>query len=164
MIAKISLKYGLFLGVSVVICTQALTWLGLGLTNWFVLFTFLCVIIFSYLGVKELKLSSGGQISFGKAALSVVIIILLSRMIFQIYMFVYTQYIDPDWVNTVIESWTETLQEANTPADKIEKQMTAFRKSYEPLSMFTIQLINYGLPQIVIGIVAALPLVLKKKK
>jgi hypothetical protein len=78
-------------------------------------------------------------------------------------MFIYTQYIDPDWVNTVAESWTKTLQEANTPAEKIDKQINAFRKSYEPLSMFTIQLINYGLPQFVIGVIVSIPFVLHKK-
>jgi len=164
MIVKTSIKWGIFLGLAVVIGTQILTWAGLGLTNWFVLLTFFCVILFIIFCLREIKSSLSGKISFGKAVLAVVILVLISRIIFQLYMFIYTQYIDPDWVNTVAESWTKTLQEANTPAEKIDKQINAFRKSYEPLSMFTIQLINYGLPQFVIGIIVSIPFVFRKKK
>jgi hypothetical protein len=43
---KSILKWGLFLGISISFGTQILTWFGLGITNWFVLLTYVLVIIF----------------------------------------------------------------------------------------------------------------------
>ena len=52
---KTILKWGLLLGASVALGTQILTWLGLGLTNWFLVLTYLLVVVFSILCLIELK-------------------------------------------------------------------------------------------------------------
>jgi hypothetical protein len=161
---KTILKWGLFLGVSIVLGTQILTWLGLGLTNWFVLLTFILVIGFSIVSLIELRNREDLKINFINTILVIIGIILISRLIFQIYMFLYTRYIDPFWIDTVSETWTISLQESNVAANKIEQQINSFRKSYETLPMFTSSLISYAVPQFIIGIIVSVIFVFANKK
>lgn len=161
---KSNIKWGLILGIAVVAGTQILTWAGLGLSNWFVGLTYILVVLIVGLGLRELKIIRDGKLKFPAAALAVVIIILISRIIFQLYMFIYTQYIDPEWVNAVADTWTDSMTNANISVDIIAKRIAGFRKSYEPLSMFTIQIINFGLPQIVLGLIVSIFFISRKKK
>lgn len=161
---KTILKWGLFLGVSIVLGTQLLTWLGLGLTNWFVLLTYILVIGFSILSLIELRSREDIKLNFLNAILFIIGIILISRLIFQTYMFLYTRYIDPSWIDTVSETWTISLQESNVATNKIEQQISSFRKSYETLPMFTSSLISYSVPQFIIGIIVSTIFVFANKK
>jgi hypothetical protein len=164
MIARTSIKWGVFLGAALVIGTQILTWAGLGLTNWFVLLTYFLVIVFMALNFKELKVQLDGVLTFPNVLISIVLIVLISRLIFQIYMFVYTNYVDPNWVNTVAEYWTEKMRADNLTPEQIDQQIDLFRKAYVPLNMFTSELIFLGLPQMFLGMVTALFFMFKKKK
>lgn len=78
------------------------------------------------------------------------------RYVFQSYMFVYINYIDPQWVDTVAERWTQMLKDADISDEQISKRITIFRKAWEPLSMFTTELILYGIPQFVLGMIVSL--------
>ncbi|WP_297691167.1 DUF4199 domain-containing protein [uncultured Eudoraea sp.] len=161
---KTILKWGILLGVSVALGTQILTWLGLGLTNWFVLLTYILVIVFSILSLTELRNRKEIKLNFLNAILVIIGIVLISRLIFQTYMFIYTRYLDPSWVDTVSKTWTISLQESNVAANEIEQQINSFRKSYEILPMFTSSLISYAIPQFVIGIIVSIIFVFTNKK
>ncbi len=161
---KSSIKWGFILGIAVVAGTQILTWAGLGLSNWFVALTYLLVVLIVGLGLKDLKIRLGGKLKFPTAALAVLIIILISRIIFQLYMFIYTQYIDPDWVNAVAATWTDSMTNANISSELVADRIDAFRKSYEPLSMFTVQIINFGIPQIILGLIVSIFFISRNKK
>lgn len=160
---KTILKQGLLLGISVALGTQILTWLGLGLTNWFLVLTYLLVVVFSIICLIELKKSGAIKLNLLNAILIVLAIILISRLIFQTYMFLYTRYLDPSWMDTVSETWTISLQESNVSADQIDRQINSFRKSYEVLPMFTSSLISYAVPQFIIGIIVSAVFVLTHK-
>ena len=164
MLLQRSIKWGIYLGLIVVVGTQILTWLGLGLTNWFVGLTYLAVIVCIALGLKEFKKSLEGKIPFGKAILFVLLTILISRIIFQFYMFIYVNYIDPNWIEMVAESWTKTMQEANVTADLINKRIDSFRQAYKPIYMFTISLIQYAIPQFILGFIVSLFYIIKLKR
>ena len=70
-------------------------------------------------------------------------------------------YIDPEWVERVAELWTNMMQEDGLTSEKINPQITAFRKAYEPLQMFTVELVKYGFPQFILGLVSSLFLVFR---
>lgn len=162
---KTIIKWGLIFGASLAIGTQILTWLGLGLTNWFVLLTYVLVIVFSILGLIDLKKWNGTKMNFMNAALLIFGIVIVSRLFFQTYMFIYTRYIDPSWVETVAKTWTISLQESQVDPNIIKQQIEGFRKSYETLPMFTSFLILYAIPQFVLGlVVSTLFLLFNKKK
>ncbi|NNK87744.1 MAG: DUF4199 domain-containing protein [Flavobacteriaceae bacterium] len=164
MATKTIIKWGLLLGIAVALGTQILTWFGLGLTNWFILLTYILVIAFVILGLIDLKKQEEFKFNFLNAALIVIGIIILSRLIFQTYMFVYTRYIDPSWVETVAETWTISLQETNVAADVIESQISNFRKSYETLPMYTSSLIFLAIPQFIIGLIISVIFVIINKR
>ncbi len=152
MLLKTSIKWGLLLGLALAVTTQLLTWLGLGLTNWFVVVTYLLAILFIYLVLRTLN-QEQGKLTFLHAALAVVVLIFISRLIFQSYMFIYIHYIDPSWVDTVAATWAKSMQEAGLSPDTIAQQINSFRKLNEPSSMFTIGLILYAIPQLFIGLI-----------
>lgn len=164
MVLQRSIKWGIYLGLVVVAGTQILTWLGLGLTNWFVGLTYVAVIICIALGLRAFKKSLGSKIPFGKAILFVLLTILISRIIFQLYMFIYVNYLDPNWIEMVAESWTKTMQEASVAEEVINKRIDRFRQAYEPISMFTITLIQYAIPQFILGFIVSLFYVIKLKR
>lgn len=156
MILKISLKWGLSLGIAVSIATQILTWLGFGLTNWFIFVSIILTVIAIALASNEVQVENQGKLPFLNALTLVIVSVLIARFIFQIYMFVYTRYIDPSWIDTVAESWTVMLQEAGTTAEQIDVQIQSFRKAYEFVPMFTSALVLYGIPQFFWGFITAL--------
>ncbi len=164
MLPKTSLKWGIVLGLAIVVGTQVLTWLGLGLSIWFPVVTYLSVIVFVASGLRDLKIRQAGKLTFLNAGLAVLIIILISRLIFQIYMFVYINYVDPNWVNTVAESWTQRMQDADIPADRIEQRISSFRNAWRPVNVFTVELLMYAIPQIVLGWMVSLLFVFRKQK
>jgi len=151
---KTIIKWGIILGVAVSLGTQILTWLGLGLTNWFLLLTYVLLIMVLILAFKEIKLQHEGKIGFGKVLLWVLGIIVIGRLIFQLYMFIYTRYLDPEWVDSVAETWETALTASSYSPEQIETQLSNFRKSYETVPMFTTALLSYAIPQFVIGLIA----------
>lgn len=160
---KTIIKWGLLFGASVALGTQILTWVGLGLTNWFLVLTYLLVVVFSILCLIELKKSGEIKLNLLKAILIILGIILISRLIFQTYMFIYTRYLDPSWVDTVSQTWAISLKESNVAPDQIDRQINGFRKSYEVLPMFTSSLISYAVPQFIIGIITSTVFVFTNK-
>ena len=164
MLVKNSILWGVYLGIALALGTQLLTWAGLGLTNWFVLLTYILVILFTAISLGKLKKADNGKLSFGKAALSVFIIILISRIIFQFYMFIYVNYIDPEWLDKVAEIWTQSMQESKLSSEEIEKNIARFRQSYQTSAMFTLEIFRYGASQFILGILVSLFFVLRLRR
>ncbi len=162
MIMPHGLKSGLGLGLSISLSTQVLTWLGLGLTNWYAITMNLLVIVFVVYGVRLLWLKNGKSISFLKVVLTVLIIVIISRYVFQLYMFVYTQYIEPEWVEEVSVFWANSLAEQGNSVNTIDNTIKAFKSSYKPINMFTIEIIRYGFFQFILGVLVSLYFVFKK--
>lgn len=153
---------GILLGLSVSLGTQILTWLGLGLTNWFVLLTYVLVLVFVIITLRKQWINQSNSLPFTRVLVGVIIIVLVSRYVFQFYMYCYINYIDPNWVNDVSVYWTQMLQEKNTPPEEIKANIDAFQKAYQPFRMFTVEIILYGFSQFILGLLASLYFVFKK--
>lgn len=163
MVLRNTIKWGIILGIAVSLSTQILTWLGLGLTNWFVIMSIILTVVFIALVSKNVQSVNGGNLSFINAIFIVIVLVLIARIIFQIYMFIYTRYIDPLWVDTVSDSWTTTLQNSGVNAEQINAQIQSFRKSYETIPMFTSTLVLYAIPQFILGFITSMFFVLDVK-
>ncbi len=157
------IRLGILLGLSISFGTQCLTWFGLGLTNWFVFLTYILLISFIVYAQRKHWLESETSISIIQALITIIIIVIISRYVFQLYMYIYITFADPNWVNTVVEYWTKTLRESNTSQEKINTLIEDFKNSYQPLQMFTRQIVKFGFGQIIIGIIASLYFVIKNK-
>jgi hypothetical protein len=164
MYVKAALKWGAYLGLAQVVGTQILTWLGLGTSNWFPILMNVLVIFFISILLKGIKSAEGGKLAFIKALIPIVIAIVTAFYIFQLYMFIYVNYIDPQWIENTSAAWTQTMTDNGVDQVDIDKRINFFKNSYKPLSMFTIQIINYGVPQIILGSIVSLFFVFSRKK
>jgi len=157
-----SLKWGVILGFILVLVTQILTWLGKGTSNWFIILTYFSVVVVSVLCLSALKSKNKGDLKFLYAALGMFILIIVSRYIFQLYMFVYVNYIDPEWIVNTSRQWVALLQTQGISENIIEGRINAFHDSFDILYMFTIEIIKYGPPQFILGMILSLYFVFKK--
>ncbi len=162
MIYRFSIKYGLALGLVTALATQVLTWAGLGLTQWFIVATFVLVAIFSVLSSKQLKIRLGGRLTFRQALAHIIVLILVGRLVFQAYMFLYTRYIDPSWIDEVSRTWSETMEASGMARERAEMVIERFEQSYKAVNMFTTTLIQYAVPQVILGLLLSLYFVFRK--
>jgi hypothetical protein len=148
------LLWGLGLGAAVVLCIQILTWLGLGLSHLTWILTWLLVMVFAVLAGKSLGRHQGERPRFLQLLLLLVVMILVGRVVYQTYMFVYINFVDPAWVDTVAEVWSVQLEEAGSSTEEIEGKIADFRKQWETPYVFTLGIVAYALPQLVLGLLA----------
>ena len=148
---KRGLKWGMILGISLIVGTQILTWLGLGTSPWYIVMTYLLVIIAAFLSTRDQKDANIEGFNHLRSFLNVLIVIVVSRYFFQTYMFLYINFIDPTWIETVSENWSKMLQERNISEEQIVNQISRFKKAYQPLNMFTTEIVFKGVSQFVLG-------------
>ena len=151
---KHHLYWGLGLGAAVVLTIQVLTWLGLGLSNLTWILPWVLVVVFAVLAGKSLTKRLGARPRFLQAFLLLIVMILVGRIMFQTYMFIYINFVDPTWVDTVAEVWSGQLAESGATAEEIDKRITSFRRQWETSFVFTLGLVAYTLPQVVLGLLA----------
>lgn len=150
---KHHLLWGAALGAGAVLSTQILTWMGLGLSSLTWVSNYVLVVVVAVLAGRSLTRRIAGRPGFWQAAVMLVVMLLVARLMYQTYMFVYINFVDPSWVDTVSEVWTKQLEEAGTTEETIEKNIARFRKQWETKFVFTLGLIAYALPELVLGLV-----------
>jgi hypothetical protein len=153
---KHHLLWGLWLGLASVACIQILTWVGLGLSNWTWILPWAAVAVFAALATRSLCARRGTRPGFLRIALMVALMVLTANLINQIYMFVYINFVDPSWVDTVADVWAEQLRDAGTSEEGIAERIARFRRQWETRYVFTLGLISYSLPPFLLGVVAGL--------
>jgi hypothetical protein len=150
------LSWGLGFGAAWVVTIQVLTWIGLGLSNWTWILPWALVVVFSVLAGKSLGKRLGNRPRFLQALLLLVVMLLVGRVIYQTYMFVYINYVDPTWVDTVAEVWSGQLEESGATAEEISTKIATFRSQWQTSYVFTMGLVAYVIPELVLGLLAML--------
>ncbi len=147
--------WGVGLGAAVVLSIQVLTWLGLGLSHWTWISTYVLVVVFSFLGARSLGEHLGARPGFLRTVLLIAVMILVSRVIYQTYMYLYINFVDPTWIDTVAEVWSAQLAEGGVPEEKIGQSIATFRRQWETGYIFTLGIVSYGIAQFILGLVTA---------
>jgi len=114
----------------------------------------LLVVVFAVLAGKSLGRHLGERPSFLQALVLLVVMILVGRVLYQTYMFVYINFVDPTWVDTVAEVWSAQLEDAGSSAEQIDQSIASFRKQWETRYVFTLGIVAYALPQLALGLLA----------
>lgn len=148
------LAWGLGLGAAVVLTIQVLTWIGLGLSNWTWILPWVLVVVFAVLAGKSLARRLGKRPRFLQAVLLLIVMVFVARVMYQTYMFVYINFIDPTWVDTVAEVWAGQLEDSGASAEEIDRRVESFRKQWQTGFVFTLGLVAYTLPQVILGLLA----------
>ena len=151
---KHHILWGLGLGAAAVASTQILTWMGLGLSNLTWISTYTLIVVFAVLAGRSLRGRLDRRPGFLQAVLMLLVMLLVSRLMYQTYMFLYINFVDPDWVDTVADVWSGQLRESGSTEEAIEKSISRFRRQWETKFVFTLGIIAYALPEFVLGLVA----------
>ena len=152
---KHDLAWGLGLGAAVAASIQILTWLGLGLTHWTWISGWALAAVFGGLAARSLGRRIGERPRLGRAALLVLLMILAARVVEQLYMWIYIQFVEPGWVDRVAEVWTAQLREAGTPEERIARSIADFRNQWRTPYVFTLGIVRYSLPPYIVALLAA---------
>jgi hypothetical protein len=153
-LSKHGLVWGLLLGFAISASIQVLTWLGLGLTYWTWLATYLAVVVLVALSGRSLTARWQARPNLKQAAVLVVVMILVAKVIYQIYMFTYINFVDSNWVEMVAEVWQAQMQESGVSDENIAAYIADFRRQWETSYVFTLGLVSHTLPQFVLGFVS----------
>lgn len=151
---KHHLLWGIGLGAAVVLTIQILTWAGLGLSNWTWILPWVLVVVFAILAGKSLATRLGARPRFLQALVLLLVMIFVARIMYQTYMWVYINFVDPTWVDTVAEVWSGQLAESGATTEEIDRRITGFRRQWETGFVFTLGLVAYALPELVLGLLA----------
>jgi len=154
-IVKHRLLWGVYLGLAVVASTQLLTWMGLGLSHLTWISSWALTAVFAVLAARSFGRRLGERPGFPRVAGLLLVMILVGSLIYQTYMYLYINFVDPTWVDTVAEVWSAQLAEAGVSAEEIETGITRFRARWETPYVFTLGLVGYSLPPFLLGLVAA---------
>jgi hypothetical protein len=151
-IVKGGLFWGLLLGLSEVACIQVLTWAGLGLSHLTWILTYVLVVILAITAGLAVEKGSAQRLGILNAAVLVLVMVLVSRVIYQTYMFVYINYLDPGWVETVATVWREQLRQGGANEETIAANISQFRREWETVHIFTYGIINYGIAHYILAL------------
>ena len=133
---SIILNYGIIYGVSIVFLNLILYASGMlfnttaGLIS--LLVTALSIIISIALGIKKFKSSNGGFLSFGQAIKVGIGIAVLGTLIIIIYQQIFSNVIEPDFNQQVLEKTEQALYDAGLTSEQIETQLEIQKKMSGP--------------------------------
>jgi hypothetical protein len=139
---SIIVNYGLILGVIGVLISLILYATGNSLKlNWVNgVAGFAAMIVIITLGIKKFKAGNGGYLTFGQGVKIGMFIALLSAVVSIIYNFIFLNFIEPDFMNQVLEVQRAAWEEANMTQDQIEGAESMFKTFSSPVitSLFAI--------------------------
>lgn len=151
-----SVRCGAALGAAMVVSVQVLTWLGLGLTGWVFGLNMVLLITTVSVAHRSYRRRSDHGMTFLEGVGIAAVMILLALLINQVYMLVYLTYIEPGWLDRVVEIRRELLMAGGNTADQIAPRLAAVRAGFTPLRMMTTGVIVPGLWQLLIASVITL--------
>lgn len=139
---SIIVNYGIILGVIGILSHLTFYATGnlitMGWANGVVGFIALIVII--VLGIKKFKTGNGGYLSFGQAVKIGLLISLLSAVISIIYSQIFVNFIEPDFMNQMLEVQRTAWEDAQMTQEQMESAEGMFETFSSPLitSLFSI--------------------------
>ncbi len=130
----IMLNYGAMLGVVSVLISLTVYAMGHHLEqDWKVgVLNFVLMIVIISLGIKKYKQSNAGFLSFGQAVKVGVGIAIISAVIGIIYNLVFLNFIEPDFMNQMLDKQREIWQESNMTEEQIESAEGMFETFSSP--------------------------------
>jgi hypothetical protein len=102
------------------------------------------------------KKMAGGFISYGQAFTSSFLIGLFAGILGSVYMLIFAQFINPGFINEIIEQSRVALQAKNMTEDQIETALEWTRKFTTPVMMLIWGLVGYTLISLILGLIAAI--------
>lgn len=142
---KIILTNGILLGLSSIFLYVIMYVIGADQKNWiYSVLAFLIMVTFIALGMNHFKKENGTYMSLGQALKIGLGIALIAGIIGAIYQFVFTNYIDPEYMKNIIAAQNEQMMQQNP--NMTQEQLDMIKKSQDfmasPLVLFGIGIIQ----------------------
>lgn len=156
---KIALKYGLiYSGINIVwSLLMYVTELNRSEMSWvFNLLALAIPVICIVLAVKEYRLTVGnGFISFGEAFKNGLVVCLIGGLIAAAYSILYIKFIDPTFMDFMMQKQVTSMQDMGMSEGDIEKAINRSAKMQTPFWMFTWALVGSLFVGAVISLIMA---------
>ncbi len=156
----ISIRYGLILGLISVITSFAMMSMDMMdfsgqksnvLSN---VLSFGTAIVGLYLAINEHKTKElGGFISLGRCVKIGLLVGLISGLISAVGMFIYFQFIAPDYLLSAMEQVRDGLEEKGLSSDQIEQSMGFIKMSMSPASFAIFGLIGHIIIDVLVALI-----------
>lgn len=128
--------------------------------------TMLISMVFVFLGIRHYRdMVNGGFLSFGEGMKVGVLIVLIPSLFFGIFDILYTEVINPGWMEQYYLDYESKLK-ATIPADKLESALKDLQAQKEIFSNPFLQFLLMALTVFIIGLIVTIisSLTLKKVK
>ena len=159
----IALNYGLFLGIISILISVANYAMGKAYEqDWKIgLLSFIVMAVIITLGIKKFREANGGFLSLGQGLKTGIGIALIAAVIGIIYNMIFMNFIEPDFMEKMMEVTRENLLDnPNLSEEMIDQQMEIVKKMSSPAINAGIALIASVFFGFIISMVASL--VMKK--
>jgi len=152
-----ALNYGLITGAVLIVYSLLLYIANLYMNKPLGYISYLFLLAGMVWGTIEYrKKALNGFMTYGQAFSSCFLIGLFAGILGTIYMFVFINYINPGFVNEIIEQARIQMQAKNLNDDQIESALDYTRKFTTPLMMTVWGLVAYSLMSAILGLLAAI--------
>jgi uncharacterized membrane protein (DUF106 family) len=130
-------KYTLIMAATSIILTLISSLMGMSnliLMSLIGLLVIVAMVVIPVLGVKEHRNNQlGGLISFGRAFLVAMLILAVSILISTIFNYVYMNFINPSYIDTMKEGMTEMMEKYNLPEAQLEESLKPLEEMKTPM-------------------------------
>ena len=156
-VASNALNYGLITGAVLIVYSLLLYIANLYLNKSLGYISYIFLLGGMVWGTLEYRKKAGnGFLTYGQAFNSCFLIGLIAGILATIYMFVFVKYINPGFINEIIEQARVKLQTQNLTDDQIETALDYTRKFTTPAMMTIWGLVIYAIISAVLGLITAI--------
>jgi hypothetical protein len=153
------LKYGIiggFITLAWMALGYALAWDGTAMATYAPYFSLLILALTIYVTVLfKRDRDKGGVISFKEALFAGMSVSFVIGLLVGALLMVYVQYINPGYVNTVVQQATDYYKSEKIPQEQIDKGIASVRAMYSPFGQFTYGIGTTMLTGLLISLVVA---------
>lgn len=128
---NIAVKFGLIGGLIIVITSLLLFILNAGYDSWAKWIQTIILTIIIIVGIKKIS-TNNSYISFGTLFKGGMIISVIIAVLTLLYFFIYVNFIDPDFINNLLEISRKQMLEKGLSDEQIEKAISMSKSFMSP--------------------------------
>lgn len=154
---KNALNWGVILGIALIIYSLLMWFLDLSLEKWVSWISYLIMIGGIILGTKSYRDNNlNGAITYGQALGFGVLMLLFASFVSAIYSYIFFAFIDPEFVNKMLQMVEEQLLERGMPDEQIEMAIEMQRKFMKPVIMALMTIPTYTFVGLIISLITSI--------
>ena len=158
----IMLRYGIILGFLTVLAS-VLSYVIEGTEQierpfWEKALGYIIIIAIIIMAIKKFKELNNGNLTIGEAIKTGVGVALIGGLIVSVYIFIFFSYIEPDFINRIMEMTQEKMIEQNPdmPEEQMEMALSMTSKFMSPIAMMLFSIIGNLIMGLIISLIAGL--------